>query len=680
MDVFIVRPFGPKPVKKKDKVTGKSEEISFDFDKVEELLILPALAKVNLEGGTTGKIFESGDIREDMFSLLLLADIVVADITIHNANVFYELGIRHALRDKKTILIRCPGFDETPFDIIGSRYISYDKDDPAKAIGDMVKALEETMLSNRSDSPVFKMLPKLEAQDTERLLALPPDFGEEVEIARSSRQIGKLALLSQEARGFGWTIPAMRVVGEAQFCLKDFEDAQLTWEKVRSRYPNDIEANDRLATIYQRLAETEMQQNPTTGWELLAQSDIAIKRLLDNIVKLPRDKQGEVYALIARNAKTKWLDSWKKVKEEGRKKEALKSPFLKESYENYQKGYDRDLNHYYSGINALGLLTTMISLAEDMPDTWELEFDAKEDADLALKRYKDQQQKLAITVEASLNGRKKQVQSEGKVDPWLNMTEADLCCLTSKRPQRVGSIYQKVIQEASDLNFESAKRQLVIYEQLGVYPDNIKAALEAFQNAQVFNEDTKRHYLLFTGHMIDQPGRTEPRFPAEKEEAAKNAIREVMLKELSKIDGPVKGIAGGACGGDILFHELCGELNIPSELYLALPREKFLVESVQFAGPDWVERFDKLYKKLPRKILAETKELPKWLQKKAGYSIWQRNNLWMLYNALVCGGIQMTLVALWDGKGGDAAGGTEHMVQQARERGSKIIVINTMLG
>ena len=48
-----------------------------------------------------------------------------------------------------------------------------------------------------------------------------------------------------------------------------------------------------------------------------------------------------------------------------------------------------------------------------------------------------------------------------------------------------------------------------------------------------------------------------------------------------------------------------------------------------------------------------------------------RNNLWELNSAMVNGGMNMTLVALWDGKGGDAAGGTEHMVQEANDRGAK---------
>ena len=43
---------------------------------------------------------------------------------------------------------------------------------------------------------------------------------------------------------------------------------------------------------------------------------------------------------------------------------------------------------------------------------------------------------------------------------------------------------------------------------------------------------------------------------------------------------------------------------------------------------------------------------------------------------MVCGGLQMSMIALWDGKGGDGEGGTEHMVQQAQEGGGKTIMID----
>jgi hypothetical protein len=44
------------------------------------------------------EIRRQGNIRLDMFQRLLTADLVIADISIQNANVYYELGVRHALR------------------------------------------------------------------------------------------------------------------------------------------------------------------------------------------------------------------------------------------------------------------------------------------------------------------------------------------------------------------------------------------------------------------------------------------------------------------------------------------------------------------------------------------------------------------------------------------------------
>src|SRR5436190_5196770 len=103
---FIVRPFGVK----KD-LTQKD----IDFERVERELIGPALTRLGISGRTTSEILEAGNIRTDMFQRLLTADLVLADLSIHNANVFYELGVRHAVRDKRTVLLRCTA-DDLPFD------------------------------------------------------------------------------------------------------------------------------------------------------------------------------------------------------------------------------------------------------------------------------------------------------------------------------------------------------------------------------------------------------------------------------------------------------------------------------------------------------------------------------------------------------------------------------------
>lgn len=75
-----------------------------------------------------------------MFQLLLTAERVIADLSIHNANVFYELGVRHALRDKRTYLIRSKS-DDVPFDLKTQRYLEYDRDHPGASKEDLAVAV-----------------------------------------------------------------------------------------------------------------------------------------------------------------------------------------------------------------------------------------------------------------------------------------------------------------------------------------------------------------------------------------------------------------------------------------------------------------------------------------------------------------------------------------------------------
>ena len=186
---FVIRPFGIK----KDSAGG-----TVDFDHVHAELIGPALKCAGLVGSTTGEIIEAGNIREDMFSLIIEADLIVCDITYHNANVFYELGIRHALRKKRTVLIKgSPVADSTPFDILTDRYVPYQVSEPAVACAALTAAIKATLASDReTDSPVFKMLPDLPEVDPAAIQAVPTDFGEDVARARAAESDRLAAALS----------------------------------------------------------------------------------------------------------------------------------------------------------------------------------------------------------------------------------------------------------------------------------------------------------------------------------------------------------------------------------------------------------------------------------------------------------------------------------------------------
>jgi hypothetical protein len=82
------------------------------------------------------------------------------------------------------------------------------------------------------------------------------------------------------------------------------------------------------------------------------------------------------------------------------------------------------------------------------------------------------------------------------------------------------------------------------------------------------------------------------------------------------------------------------EQGIKPQLFIVGSRDTYVKESVQGGGPRWVERFNHLYEALPSRVLGNsqgTLELPRWLKPTKNYSIWERNNRWILNNALVYG-------------------------------------------
>jgi hypothetical protein len=657
MSAFVVRPFGTKN--------------GIDFDKVHRELIAPAMARLGLQGGTTEPITRAGNIRADMFGLLAKADIVIADISIHNANVFYELGARHALRDKRTFLIRSRS-DEVPFDLRTDRYLEYDKNDPGASIEKLVTGLKQTIEEPATDSPIFQLVPKLEPQDWTRLVVVPEDFQEEVEKAAQGRHRGDLELLSLEAQAFDWAPEGLRLVGRAQSALGAWEGARATWEAMKRRLEGDHEIDLRLGTVYQRLGD-------------LASSDLALKRAIDDPDITDRER-AEAYALLGSNDKSRWVGTWKTAPDEDKGERALGSRYLQQAQDYCAEGFASDLNHFYSGINALALQTIMAELARAHPDIWAIDFDSADEAARALEKVEAERRQLEGAVGLSVERELRRLSRLGKKDRWADITRADLGLLTVKKPERVARLYRKALEGAEDFYFDSVRRQLALYRDLGVLADNTGAALAEIDRLEreagithARQDGAKPHVLLFTGHRIDAPGRTEPRFPAEKEAVARAAIEDAVAKEQARISARLTGIAGGASGGDVLFHEVCAELGIETQLYLAIPPAQYIVASVAVPDhPEWIDRFHAVEKSSRKtRTLSQEKELPKWLKARADYSIWQRNNLWMLHNALAYGGRNVTLIALWNGKAGDGPGGTKDMVDQARARGAKVIILDT---
>ena len=111
------------------------------------------------------KIRKSGLIHEQMIQMIADADVAVVDLTTANANVFYELGVRHALRDRVTVLLRRAGPGGLPFNLAGMKSIGYDVDKQSLrsaklAIADFIVS---GLRSGDKDSLVYTVLPGLKA-------------------------------------------------------------------------------------------------------------------------------------------------------------------------------------------------------------------------------------------------------------------------------------------------------------------------------------------------------------------------------------------------------------------------------------------------------------------------------------------------------------------------------------
>ena len=154
-ECFIVMPFGQKPL---------PDGRTYDFDKVYRVIITRAVQEAGMRPLRADETVGSGLIHSDMFKDLRDRSVVLADLSLENPNVFYELGIRHVMSPSGTVLM-CRKGTTLPFDVGHQRVIFYNFDGAAldwEEVENTVKALKLALKEaarNEMDSPVHALLP-----------------------------------------------------------------------------------------------------------------------------------------------------------------------------------------------------------------------------------------------------------------------------------------------------------------------------------------------------------------------------------------------------------------------------------------------------------------------------------------------------------------------------------------
>jgi hypothetical protein len=175
--------------------------------------------------------------------------------------------------------------------------------------------------------------------------------------------------------------------------------------------------------------------------------------------------------------------------------------------------------------------------------------------------------------------------------------------------------------------------------------------------------------LVFTGHMIDAPGRPNPRFPAHAEEEVRNRIRSYV-----EAIRPAAAYGSAACGADILCLEVVQELGGEIHIVLPFPAEQFLSESVElYPRGSWGRRFRRLLASATEVIVISEKPPP------SGVSTFEYANYVLTGLArLRCQVLDTELhgLAVWDGSNTGDVGGTSSVVDMWRRTGVPLYQVN----
>lgn len=331
---FILMPFGRKPA-------GDGRVV--DFDNVYEQLIHPAVETAGLEPLRADEETAGGVIHKAMFERLILCEYAVADLTTANANVFYELGLRHAVRPHATQLIFAEGWGQLPFDVALLRAFPYRlgaDGRPADVGGDSAALSAKLSAAHGSmtDSPVFQMVegfPDIQRLKTD-VFRDRVRYASDIKVSLAKARRNGPAAVHEVETGLGDIVHADSGV---------IVDLFLSYRAV-SDWDAMLSLSERMSPV---LATTVMvREQRALALNRADRGEEAETELLRLIAE--RGASSETCGILGRVYKDRWQTAL------DRGEAALARGLLEKAISAYLRGFETDWRDAYPGINAVTLM------------------------------------------------------------------------------------------------------------------------------------------------------------------------------------------------------------------------------------------------------------------------------------------------------------------------------------
>ncbi|MGZ8417443.1 MAG: TRAFs-binding domain-containing protein [Methyloceanibacter sp.] len=337
---FVLMPFG-----KKMDAAGRVT----NFDSVYAKIIAPAVERSGLEPIRADEEKIGGTIHKPMFERLMLCHYAVADITGANPNVFYELGIRHALRPRSTVIVFAEG-TVLPFDIALVRGLAYKTDgagepvDVETTFGAIASQLQAARGSPHDDSPIFQLVEGVPRWDVDH--SKTDIFRKAVDY--SKRYKDRLRAAVKEGAD-----SVKQVAGEPALSnLLEVESGVVVDLFLSLR---DVKAHAAMIDLYHRMPlplQRAKMMREQLGFALNREGRFAEAEKVLTEVIAEFGPSSETNGLLGRMYKDRWDLAKKQGLPEAR-------ALLKSAIDTYLAGFEADWRDAYPGINAVTLMEMM---------------------------------------------------------------------------------------------------------------------------------------------------------------------------------------------------------------------------------------------------------------------------------------------------------------------------------